>query len=243
LNTKTKLLAGGTTVVVLALIAGAAFWYFFDTDTPAAVSIEGAIEAAGSSGAVAPDDYDTAGTDAPLTGDWEVVQDGVSFAGYRIDQQVANVGRETVVGRTENVEGKLTFDGTSITQTEITVEMTGLRTDESLRDRVLRSEAIETASFPTSTFVLTQPVPVSSIPPEGQPVSQTVTGDLTLHGVTRPVEIDTQAVLRGGQLIVVGSEEIQLRDFGITPPRGPASVLSVEDHGVMELQLVFERAG
>jgi polyisoprenoid-binding protein YceI len=140
------------------------------------------------------------------------------------------------------VEGKLTFDGTSITETEVTVDMTGLKTDESLRDRVLRAEALETATFPTSSFVLTQPVAVSLIPADGQPVNQTVSGNLTLHGVTRPVEIETQAALRNGPLIVVGSKAIELGDFDITPPRGPASVLSVEDHGLMELQLVFERA-
>jgi hypothetical protein len=44
-----------------------------------------------------------------------------------------------------------------------------------------------------------------------------------------------------GQVVVVGSTEIVFADYQIAQPTA-ASVLSVEDHGVIELQLVFSRA-
>jgi polyisoprenoid-binding protein YceI len=216
-------------------MGGLALWYFvFDTDAAAPVSLDDAIEsddAAGGSAAQGPDN---------LTGDWTLAGGGSSFAGYRVGQQVAGIGGETVVGRTDSVEGLLSFDGTAITRTEVTVDMAELNSGESLRDNVLRSQAIETGRFPTASFVLTRPIEVN-VPAEGEMVSQTVSGDLTLHGVTRPVDVDVQAVLRGGRLIVVGSSEVQFADFNISRPRGPAQVLSVEDRGVMEVQLTFER--
>jgi polyisoprenoid-binding protein YceI len=163
--------------------------------------------------------------------------------GYRVNQEVAGIGSETVVGRTQGVQASFSFDGSAIDGLEVTADMTGLRSDESLRDSVLRGEAIETADFPTATFVLTEPIPVSRIPAEGERIAQTVAGDLTLHGVTRPIQMNMEAVMQGGLLIVVGSNEIQMAGFGITPPRGPVSVLSVEDHGIMEVQLVFAKGG
>jgi polyisoprenoid-binding protein YceI len=235
LNWKTRVLTGGLGLAVLGLIGGLALWYFvFDTDAAAPVSLDDAIEsddAAGGSAAQGPDN---------LTGDWTLAGGGSSFAGYRVGQQVAGIGGETVVGRTDSVEGSLSFDGTAITRTEVTVDMAELNSGESLRDNVLRSQAIETGRFPTASFVQTRLIPVN-VPAEGEMVSQTVSGDLTLHGVTRPVDVDVQAVLRGGRLIVVGSSEVQFADFNISPPRGPAQVLSVEDRGVMEVQLTFER--
>jgi polyisoprenoid-binding protein YceI len=236
LNLTTKLLAAGATLAVVALVALGALWYFvFNSDAPGPVSIEEAAAAAGS--------QSQAPADGDLTGEWTVVQGDSSFAGYRVNQQVAGIGGETVVGRTQGVQGSFNFDGAAINGLEVTADMTGLRSDESLRDNVLRSEAIETANFPTATFVLTEPVPVGAVPAEGERIAQTVTGELTLHGVTQPIEMNVEAVLQGGQLIVVGSQEIEMADFGITPPRGPASVLSVEDHGVMEVQLVFAKGG
>jgi len=236
LNWKTRVLTGGLGFVVLGLIGGVALWYFvFDTEAAAPVSLDDAIESDDAArGSAAQGGQDS------LTGDWMLVGGGSSFAGYRVGQQVAGIGGETVVGRTDSVEGSLSFDGTAITSTEVTVDMAALDSGESLRDNVLRNQAIETARFPSASFVLTQPIPVN-VPAEGEMVGQTVSGDLTLHGVTRAADVDVQAVLRGGRLIVGGSSEIQFADFDISPPRGPAQVLSVEDRGTMEVQLTFER--
>jgi len=79
------------------------------------------------------------------------------------------------------------------------------------------------------------------VPAEGQPITATATGDLTLHGTTKSVQIPIQAKLQGGVVTVVGSIDIVFADYGFS---GPTSfkVLSVEDHGIMEFQLVFAHA-
>lgn len=96
--------------------------------------------------------------------------------------------------------------------------------------------------YPAATFVLTSPVPVDRVPAEGEPVTRTVTGHLTLHGVTREIRLEVRAVLQGGRLAVVGSTEILFADFNIARPRA-ALVRSVADRGTVEVRLVFERAG
>ena len=117
--------------------------------------------------------------------------------------------------------------------------MTQLQSDDSRRDRQLRTRAIETNTFPTAGFVLTEPIHLDGVPEEGVPIAATAVGDFTLHGVTRTVEIALEGQLVDGLLVVIGSLEIALADYDIEPPVG-FSVLSVADDGVMEFQLVFE---
>jgi len=55
------------------------------------------------------------------------------------------------------------------------------------------------------------------------------------------VQFPLQAQLTGDTIVVVGSLDVVFSDFGITAPTAPV-VVSVEDHGQIELQLFFTRA-
>jgi polyisoprenoid-binding protein YceI len=47
-----------------------------------------------------------------------------------------------------------------------------------------------------------------------------IVGDLTLHGVTRRTDVEvTVKLLDGGALEIEGEKTIDMRDFGLTPPR------------------------
>jgi polyisoprenoid-binding protein YceI len=176
-----------------------------------------------------------------LAGTWNVVSGSSSFVGYRVNEKLASIGANTAVGRTQNVQGTLVYDGSAITSVQITADLTTLTSDKSQRDGALRNQAIQTGRFPTATFSLATPISVDGSPQEGATVSKTVQGNLTLHGVTRPVAIDVQGQLKNGQVVVVGSTTINFSDFSITPPSS-FSVLSIDDHGVMEFQLVLGKA-
>jgi polyisoprenoid-binding protein YceI len=77
------------------------------------------------------------------------------------------------------------------------------------------------------------------VPPEGQAVTASATGDLTLHGTTKSVTFDVQAQLKDGTIQVNGTIPIVFADYGIPNPTfGPAST---EDHGVLEFLLVFTK--
>lgn len=234
--------------VVLLGIAGAAYggWYLFLRPAPAAVSL----------GSVAPTSTPAAGATATagssaatgsLDGTWTVKEssgsypDYTSFVGYRVHETLGNVGANEAVGRTPKVTGTLTLQGNTITAVEMTADMTALKSDENFRDDRLRQQAIETSSFPDATFKLTSPIVLDAAPVDGQKITATATGDLTLHGVTKSVQIPIEALLSGDTVTVIGSLPITFADYGIDKPTSQL-VLSVEDHGTMELKLEFTKA-
>jgi polyisoprenoid-binding protein YceI len=251
---------------VLVLAAAGAWYLFLRPSGPAAVSLESlppvAAASAPASGSLATPGSEpvSPGTSpgspasaTPAAGDgiagtWTVdptigtVADGTgSFVGYRVQEQLANVGAVEAVGRTPDVAGTMTIDGTTITTAEVTADLTTLRSDEGNRDRQLSRQALETGQFPTATFVLAEPIELGELPAEGEIVEATAIGDLTLHGVTNRVEVPLEARLQGGVVTVAGSLPIAFADWAIEQPRAMI-VLSVDDHGTMELQLHFTRA-
>lgn len=183
---------------------------------------------------------------ATLDGTWKVntaIGSGAtgSFVGYRVQETLASIGANTAVGRTSSVSGSFTLRGTTISAATITADLTGLQSDDSRRDGQLTHLGLETSTYPTATFVLGQPLNLVSLPASGQIVKVTATGQLTLHGQTRAVQIALGARLSGGVIAVTGSLPITFADYGITPPRSFIA-LSVADHGTMELQLLFTHA-
>jgi polyisoprenoid-binding protein YceI len=205
MSLKTKLLTGAAGLAVAAVAMGAAAWYFYlRSDAPAPVSLASALESieatdGGAAGSMTASNV-SEDVDAELGGTWTVVAGANSFAGYRVDETLAGVGATTAVGRTSGVTGSLEFDGDAITNVEVTADLTTLASDKTMRDGQLRNQAIETSKFPTATFVLTSPIQISDLPADGETVTQTIAGELTLHGVTNEIEIEVQGVLQNGQL-------------------------------------------
>jgi polyisoprenoid-binding protein YceI len=252
----------GVVVLGVAIAGAAGLWYlFFRPAGPAPVSlaslpaVTASPSATGTATAVGNDpsidpaaSTDPAATAAAggIAGAWTVDPsigsgDTGTFVGYRVQETLATVGAQEAVGRTSDVTGTMTIDGTTITAVDVTADLTTLQSDEANRDRQLQRQGIETGTYPTATFSLTQPIDIGSVPADGQVVDATATGNLTLHGVTKEVQIPLQARVDGGVITVVGSLPIQFADYSIASPHGMI-VLSIEDHGTLELQLHFARA-
>jgi len=183
-----------------------------------------------------------------ITGTWKVDTSigsfsdfSDSFVGYRVQEQLASIGANTAVGRTPNVSGTMTIEGSNVTAVAISADLTTLVSNDSRRDGQLSHQGIETSQFPTATFKLTSPIALGSVPADGTTVKVTATGDLTLHGQTKSVQIALEAKLSNGVIVVTGSLPIRFSDFGITAPSSFA-VLSVSSNGTMELQLFFTRS-
>ncbi len=178
---------------------------------------------------------------ADLVGTWVLSERGESFVGYRIGEVLANVGTATAVGRTGEITATLEFDGEAITAVEIVADLRTLKSDQGFRDGALKDRGIESNTYPFATFVLTEAIPIDIIPVGENPVSITVTGTLELHGVTNDVQIELAGQYVGGLVVVSGSTEIVLLDYGIEAPVG-FRVLSIEESGQMEFQIVFEQS-
>jgi polyisoprenoid-binding protein YceI len=188
----------------------------------------------------------TTTSDGSVAGTWSVTAD--SQAGYRVRERLANLDAESdAVGRTNDVTGTITVvetadGGAHLTAGEIDIDTTTITSDEDRRDNRLRSEGLQTDQFPTATFVLTQPVDVPAAAVAGTPTDVTLVGDLTLHGVTKAVEIPAQAQLANGQIQVAGSLTFPLADFDITTPNVGGFIISIADEGALEFLVVFAKA-
>jgi polyisoprenoid-binding protein YceI len=243
-------------VVVIAVVA-LSLIYFFGGAEPAEVDLDSTVNAVtattASNGAESSAATTTAApTESALTdvsGDWSVdtttgtfsfEEATATFAGFRVEEELAQIGATTAVGRSPEVSGSVTIDGTSITQAEIAVDLTAIVSDESRRENAIR-ESLNTSQNPTATFVLTEPIDFGEVPVEGVTVSATATGDLTINGVTRTVEIPLEAQVAGESILIVGSTTVIFADFEIDTPSAPV-VLSVADEGTIELQLWLVRA-
>jgi polyisoprenoid-binding protein YceI len=172
-----------------------------------------------------------------LTGTWTVGEG--SYAGYRLDE-VLNGTDVTVTGRTEQVTGELTIDGLTLSAATITVDMASIATDNGNRDEYFRNDALETDQYPEATFVLTEPVEATGAPVAGETQTLSVTGELTVHGVTQTVTAELEAGLSGDGGQIAGSIPITFEDFGVTPP--DLGFVSVEPTGFIEFLLAVDPA-
>ncbi len=228
-----KWLVVGLVVVVGLAVAG---WYFFlksDPEPRAAIKDTPVVTQSTVAGQAA------TGAD----GTWTVKPgNSQNFVGYRVTEKLfANISESTATGRTDNVTGTMTIDGTTVKDVTVTADLRDLTSDNSFRDGRIKSSGLESDRFPQAKFVLTEPITLSAAPTAGETITTQATGDFTLHGVTRKVTISLQGRWDGKQVQVVGNLPIVFSDYGITAPTAPA-VASVDDHGEMELQLFFDRS-
>jgi polyisoprenoid-binding protein YceI len=218
---------------------------------PSAAPSSGSNRSSGSGASASPgassrtDAIPAASFDGTLAGTWDVTSG--SQAGYRVREQLANLPAESdAVGRTSDVTGSITITTSGSTSTvsagTLTVNTTTIASDRSMRDNRLRNEGLQTDQYPSATFKLTAPVEIPAAAVSGTASDLTLTGDLTLHGVTKPVSIPAKAQLTDGTVQVAGSLAFPLSDYSITPPSVGGFVLSVADNGTLEFLVVFAKA-
>jgi polyisoprenoid-binding protein YceI len=226
-------------VVVLALALGGGWLLFANrtSDSPPPAALDPAPTTAGQ----ASKDTQSDGA-ATADGTWQVSDDGSSFVGYRVKEQLAFLNSPNeAVGRSSAVTGTMQVAGDTVEAVKIEADLTRLTSDEDRRDNAIRMRGLESERFPTATLELLEPLQLATAPVQGQEVRGQGTGKLTVHGVTREVELDLQGIWSGSSIQVAGQLPVKMSDFQIEPPRfGP--VVSIEDGLAVDFKLVFERA-
>jgi len=184
------------------------------------------------------DSKDASGTWSVDTtiGEFGIDEASGTFVGFRVKEVLGQgIGSATAVGRTPLVSGSAEIDGTTLVTAEIVADLTGLRTDRPMRDSRVQ-DALNTGVHPEATFVLAGPVDLG----EGRQVQVPAPGSLTINGVTNTVTVDLAAELVGRILAVVGTIDVVFADYDVEAPTAPV-VVSVEDHGIVEVQLFLTR--
>ncbi|WP_010324476.1 YceI family protein [Marinobacterium stanieri] len=165
-------------------------------------------------------------------------------ADYAIDTQgqhafinfkISHLGFSWLYGRFNDFEGTFSWDADAPEASRISVNIdpASVDSDHAERDKHLRSgDFLDVDAYPEASFVSTGVEALDN----GR---LAVTGDLTLHGVTKEVVIDAAVVGEGDdpwgnyRAGFEGTTKIRLADFGINAQLGPKSeevflTLSVE---------------
>jgi polyisoprenoid-binding protein YceI len=132
-------------------------------------------------------------------------------------------------------------DALAVTAASFEADLSQLESDEGRRDNRIRSIGLESDTYPTATFVLTEALEVPAEALTGATVDVTLTGELTIHGVTKSVSIPAQARLNGDRIEVVGALTFPFSDFDMTPP-DVAGFVQVEDDATLELLISLAKA-
>lgn len=171
-------------------------------------------------------------------GRWVVPGGTGSYVGYRVVEHYPS-RTSTGVGRTTDIDAEMVVEGGVITDVEVRADLRGLSSDRTNRDRAARGRYLEIDEHPMTVFELTEPLPLDDAAP-GAPFTTEARGELTLHGITRPVTATLQSRWDGGAVQVVGTLPVHLPDYDIRVP-DISGFVTVEEDAEVEVDLTFER--
>nr|WP_086939969.1 YceI family protein [Thaumasiovibrio occultus] len=148
-----------------------------------------------------------------------------------VNFKVEHLGYSFIQGRFNTFEGEFVYDPANIENSSVSVvvDTTSLDSNHAERDKHLRSgDFINADKFGIATFTSTE------IQDEGEG-EFAIIGDLTLHGVTKPITIEAELIGAGQdpwggyRAGFEGETRIELADFGI-PVVGASSYVELELH-------------
>jgi len=217
-----------SSVLVLAVgVVGGPFVYihFIAAKAPAPLTLTKSTPSATASSS-------SSSTSTGLNGTWSVTSG--SQVGYRVNEIL--FGQSNVAaGRTSSITGSVTIAGTTVSKGTFTVDMTTVTSDQQRRDNQFNGRIMDTSSYPTATFTLSNPIVLSSIPAMGVPSSTQATGALTMHGTSKSVTFTVKGQRTASGIEVAGSIPIVFADWNIPNPSfGP---VTTEDHGILEFAI------
>jgi polyisoprenoid-binding protein YceI len=175
----------------------------------------------------------------------DIIEDG-SSATYRVTEQFVGVAfTNEAVGTTNIVAGTLTIkpDGLVSPGSKLKVDLRGLKSDQDMRDGAVQNRVLETAKYPYAEFVATKVEGLDKLIPSAGQTGVALTGDLTIHGVTKEVTFQGIATFNQRNNTVAGRAKTTLTfdQFGITPPK-IARLASLDNKIELELIYRFKRS-
>jgi len=142
-----------------------------------------------------------------------------------IQFKIAHLGYSWLLGRFNDFEGQFSYDekNPDASTVKVTINTASLDTNHAERDKHLRSaDFFDVSKYPTATFE-------STGFKENADGTAVLSGNLTLRGVTKAIDIDVKHVGHGEdpwggyRRGFEGKTKIALKDFGIPYDLGPAA--------------------
>jgi polyisoprenoid-binding protein YceI len=167
-----------------------------------------------------------------------VIVPGESSAKYVVEETLRGIVTNAV-GQTQNITGEiyLTSQGLSTEhESKFRVDLRTLRSDESMRDNFIRQTTLQTNRFPFAEFVVQELRGFPSSYVENQQVELTLTGTMTIRGVSRPMTWTVLARQAGNTLTATADTGFNMTDYGIDPPN--VAVARARDGVQLQIVLV-----
>jgi polyisoprenoid-binding protein YceI len=170
----------------------------------------------------------------------EIIEDG-SSATYRVTEQFVGVAfTNEAVGTTNTVTGTLTIqpDGDIKPGSKLSVDLRNLKSDQDMRDGAVQNRVLETAKYPYAEFVPTKVQGLEKLIPSAGQAGVSLTGDLTIHGVTKEVTFQGIVTFNPRNNTAAGRAKTTLTfdEFGLKAPK--ISRLASLDNKI-ELELIY----
>lgn len=158
----------------------------------------------------------------------------------KVTWSVTHLGFSTYVGQFAGVSGTLKIDPANLSATDlqVTIDTNMVGTLDAALDKHLKSpDFLDTAKFPTATFKATK------VARTGDRTAD-ITGDLTLHGVTKPVVVHATFNQAGVNFVdkqyslgFDGKAVIKRSEFGVA-----SYVPAVSDEVTLQIAAEFKAA-
>ena len=126
-----------------------------------------------------------------------------------------------------NKSGTLVLD-VATSKVQAAVLMTNFVFEKALMQEHFNENYVESAKFPKATFKgqIDDPAKVSFSKDGNYTVS--ISGDLTMHGITKSVKAPATIVVKGGKVSASTTFEVKLADYDISVPSVVADKLSTQ---------------
>lgn len=198
---------------------------------------------------LAPDGAARAAAPPAATSDAPAGEYTMDLGHTSVNFRISHLGFSRYTARFTKVDGKLSFDPANPANQKVTatIDAASLQTnypDPGLDfDGELETKFLEVGKYPTITFISTK------VQPTG-PNTADVTGDLTLHGVTKPVVLKTTFnggykpnAMDGARVGFSAHGTFKRSDFGIKYGLpAPGTTMGVGDEIEVIIETEFTRA-
>lgn len=165
-------------------------------------------------------------------------------AAYIVREQLANLDAPNdAVGVTKEVEGTIVFkaDGTvDAERSKLRVDLRTLDSDKSRRDNFVRENTLQTSQFPYADLAVQSVEGLPSPLPTSGRAEFKVHGDMTIHGVTKPLTWQVSATFSESNVSGQATTNFTFGDFNMDVPK-VFVVLSVEDNIQLRIEFEMER--
>jgi polyisoprenoid-binding protein YceI len=235
---RNRLFQSAALIAMLALL-GVSFWSKASADdttpTPGVIGTPAATNECGTADATVTPSVTPAAVFQIASEDSE--------ARYVAEEELANKGANTAVGKTNAFIGQILLDdqGRPLACSRFDVDLRTLVSDESRRDNFLYSNTLETQTYPLATFIMTGVQGLDKPLADGDETQVQLVGNLTVHGQTKLVVWDAKVKMDGDTLTGTASTSFNMADFNITPPKvGP--VMSIDETVKLEVDITAKKA-